>query len=170
MKSRLILTALVVALLVLLTGVAHADDTVSVTVALYDSSGQPLSGGTVQVYRSGWQSLGVTDANDQVDAELPSGSYTFRVSYSYAYNEKTQNVGADSTVVFGTVRVTVKLQDAGGHPVDPGTARYYASDWRAFGVTFGGQVSRELLPKTYPFRMTYDGTTTQKSQDVAVDR
>ena len=114
MKSRLILTALVVALLVLLTGVAHADDTVSVTVALYDSSGQPLSGGTVQVYRSGWQSLGVTDANGQVDAELPSGSYTFRMSYGYAYNEKTQDVGADSTVVFGTVKVRVELRDSAG--------------------------------------------------------
>lgn len=109
MKSRLILTALVVALFVLLMGVAHADDTITVTVAFYDSSGRPPSG-TVQVYRNGWQSLAMTDANDQMDTQLPSGSYTFRMSYGYAYNQKTQDVGTDSTVVFGTVKVRVELR------------------------------------------------------------
>ncbi len=143
--------------------------TIRVIVQLKDSIGNPLSGGVVQYYSGGWQALGMTDTNGQASKELRPASYTFRMSYAFASQDKAQNISADPTVIFQTTRVAVQLNDSTGAFLDSGTVRYYAGGWRDFGMTSGGQVNKELLPANYSFRMTYGFTSQDKSQNIAAD-
>ena len=98
--------------------------TSTVTVLLQDSAGNPLSGGVVRYYSGGWKVFGTTGANGQVSKELRGGSYTFRMTYAFAHQEKSQSVAVDPTVVFQTTRVTVQLKDSTGALMDAGTAQY----------------------------------------------
>ena len=140
-----------------------------VTVQLKDSTGNPLSGGVVQYYSGGWQTFGTTDASGQVSKQLSPGSYTFSMTYSFARQEKSQNIATNPTVVFQTTRVTIQLKDSNGTLMDPGTVQYYSGGWRDIGSTSGGQVSKELLPLTYTFSMTYGFARQEKSQNVATN-
>ena len=141
----------------------------SVTVRLVDSHGTGIEGGVVKYYSGGWQDFGTTDVNGEVQKSLPLKSYKFRMTYAGAYNDKTQNVGIDPVVVFQTVNVTVQLKDSSGNLIDTGMVKYNAGGWQDFGSTSGGQVSKELLPKKYKFRMTYTDAYNDKTQDVSID-
>jgi 3D (Asp-Asp-Asp) domain-containing protein len=143
--------------------------TTTVTVQLKDSAGNPLSGSVVQYYFRGWQAFGTTDASGQVTKQLRPASYTFRMTYAFRRQQKSQNVAIDPTVVFQTTRVTVQLKDSTGALMDTGTVQYYSGGWRDIGSTSGGQVSKELLPASYTFRMTYAFRRQQKSQNIAAD-
>jgi Chitobiase/beta-hexosaminidase C-terminal domain len=143
--------------------------TITVTVQLKDSTGNPLSGGVVQYYSGGWQAFGTTDASGQASKQLLPASYTFRVSYAFASQDKSQNIGADPTVVFQTTKVTIQFKDSTGALMDSGTVRYYSGGWRDFGATSGGQVNKELLPASYSFRMTYGFASQDKSQNIGTD-
>jgi hypothetical protein len=128
--------------------------TVNVKVQLKDSQGNPLAAGTVKYYAGSWRTIGNTTGG-QVSKELLPGSYTFGMTYEGTYLQKAQNTGTDSTVVFQTVNVKVQLKDSQGNPLDTGTAKYYAGFWRTIGNTVGGEVTKELLPGSYTFGMTY---------------
>jgi hypothetical protein len=143
--------------------------TTRVTVQLKDSGGNPLSGGSVQYYSGGWQVFGTTDANGQVTKELLPASYTFSMTYGFARQEKSQNIATDPNVVFQTTRVTVQLKDSTGAFMDTGAVQYYAGGWRDIGSTSGGQVTKELLPASYTFSMTYGYARQEKSQNVATN-
>jgi hypothetical protein len=91
------------------------------------------------------------------------------MTYGYASIDQTQDVGLDPTVVFQTTNVTVMLKDSAGNPLDTGEVKYYAGGWRDFGITSGGQVSKELLPGSYKFRMTYGYASIDQTQDVGLD-
>jgi YD repeat-containing protein len=140
-----------------------------VTVELKDSAGGPLSGGVVQYYSGGWQAFGTTDDSGKVSKELTPGTYTFRMTYGFAHQDKSQNIAADSTVVFQTISATVQLKDSTGTLMDTGTVQYYSGGWRDIGSTSGGQVTKELLSGTYTFRMTYGFAHQDKSQNIATD-
>ena len=142
---------------------------ITVTVQLKDSIGNPISGGVVQYYSGGWQAFGTTDASGQVSKELLPASYTFRMTYSFASQDKSQNIATDPTVVFQTTRVIVQLKDSTGAVMDTGTVQYYSGGWREFGTTSGGQVTKELLPASYTFRMTYGFASQDKSQNIGTD-
>ncbi len=85
--------------------------------------------------------------------------------------QRTQNVGADSYVVFQTQQVTFELRDSDGNPLDTGTVQYYSGGWRTLGVgsTVDGQASMELLPNSYTFRLTHAYAAVDNSQDVVAD-
>ena len=140
-----------------------------ITVLLLNSTSTGIPGGLVKYYDGGWQDFGTTDVNGEVQKSLPLQSYKFRMTYAGAYNDKTQNVGVDPVVVFQTTIVTVQLQDSVGNLIDTGEVKYSAGGWNDFGSTSGGQVSKELLPKQYKFRMTYAGTYIDKYQDVGAN-
>ena len=142
--------------------------TISATVQLKDSTGTLMDAGTVQYYSGGWRDIGSTSGG-QVTKELLPGSYTFSMNYAFARQEKAQNIASNPTVVFQTISATVQLKDSTGTLMDAGTVQYYSGGWRDIGSTSGGQVTKELLPGSYTFSMTYGFARQEKSQNVATD-
>ncbi|NOU85512.1 DUF4962 domain-containing protein [Paenibacillus sp. LMG 31460] len=143
--------------------------TTAVKVQLKDSNGNPLSGGNVKYYDGGWKDFGITDASGSVSKSLQNKSYTFALTYEETRNEKVQNTGTDAVVGFQTMNVKVQLKDSQGNPLDGGAGSYYAGRWRTIGSTSGGVVSKELLPGSYTFAMTYEGTYKEKVQDTSTN-
>jgi hypothetical protein len=73
------------------------------------------------------------------------------------------------TITTGTPTVTVQLKDSNGNPLSGGVVQYYSGGWRDIGSTSGGRVSKELLPMSYSFSMTYAFARQEKSQNIATD-
>ncbi len=142
--------------------------TVAAKVQLQDSQGNLLSGGTVQYYASGWKDFG-TAANGEVTKELLPKEYSFRMSYGGANQDQKQDIGTNSVVVFQTVNAKVQLQDSQGNLLPGGTVQYYASGWKEFGDVANGEVTKELLPREYSFRMSYANISNDKSQDIGTN-
>jgi hypothetical protein len=140
--------------------------TVSAAVQLKNSQGNFIDQGTVQYYFSSWQNLGTT-TNGVATKELLPGNYTFRMTYAFATNDKQQNIGTAPTVVFSTVNAMVQLKNSLGSFIDQGTVQYYFSSWQNLGTTTNGVVTKELLPGSYTFRMTYETVTNDKVQNIA---
>jgi len=74
----------------------------------------------------------------------------------------------------GEPGLPVKLEDSQGNllPVpsgDGGNVKYYASGWKDFGDAVNGEVTKELLPREYSFRMNYGGASIDQKQDIGVD-
>ena len=73
----------------------------------------------------------------QVNKELLPAKYTFRMTYAFAHEEKSQDIAAGSTVVFQTGQV---------HSDSGRCTHYDAYGWHAFTQDM------QLLPGTYTFR------------------
>ncbi len=138
---------------------------------LISSSGAGVAGGQPKYYKNGWHALpGTTGADGQYLADLPldvTGSTPLRMVYEDKALDITQDITANPTVIFKTVNVTMRLQTSSGAPLDPGQGLFYTSGWRTFGTTSGGQVSKELLPGDYSFRLRYLGAGQDIAQNVS---
>ena len=60
---------------------------------------------------------------------------------------------------FQTVEVTANLRDSTGNILEGGLFSYESGGWKEAGFTEEGIATVELLPRTYNFKMEYDGGT-----------
>ncbi len=76
---------------------------------------------------------------------------------------KSQNVASNPLVVFTTMPVTVSLKDSTGAGLGGGVISYAQGTWLSFGTTGSdGLATRELLPGSYKFKLSYAGGSLEK--------
>ena len=136
-------------------------------IALLDSCGRGLAGGTARFYDSGWQdALGETSSAGVIGLKNGAPSnMQYRMKYLGAEQQKTQNSGVDSFIVFQTTKVEVQLLDSGGAALTGGVVSFYANGWRDFG---DANTSLEMLPVSYQFQMVYGGGIQKMNENVSV--
>lgn len=136
-----------------------------ISVELRNSGGSLMDPGTnVQYYSGSWYQFGSgATSGGLVTMELLPLNYYYRMTY--ANYQQQQGPTAAQTITFQTQLQTVELRNAAGNLMDQGTnVQYYSGNWYTFGtgVTSGGQVTMELLPGSYYFRMTFANNTQQQ--------
>ncbi|MDR6550401.1 uncharacterized protein YjdB/acyl dehydratase [Paenibacillus qinlingensis] len=141
-----------------------------VQVQLQDSQGNPLDGAVVDYYSGGsWKSMGTTVGGES-SRELLADSYTFALTYAGKRLESVQSTVTNTIVSFHTMKATLQVKDSSGNPLSGGTAKFYSGgSWQNLGPATSGEVSKELLPASYTFSMTYGGTTKENTRDIGVD-
>lgn len=142
--------------------------TVNAAVQLKNSLGNFIDVGTVQYYAEAWRTFGTT-VSGVANKELLPINYSFRMTYEYGNIDKQQDISVNPTVVFQTVNAAVELRNSTGNLIDQGTVQYYGGAWRTFGTTQNGVAYKELLPKSYNFRMTYEYVPLDKQQDLSTN-
>jgi hypothetical protein len=139
--------------------------TVPANVQLQTSTGTPLDTGVVQFNAGGWKSFGTT-LNGITTKELLPTKYNFRMTYDGATVSKAQSIDSNTTIVFQTVKTLVQFNNSRGNPIDTGIVQFNSGGWQNFGNTSNGVVSKELLPVKYTFRLTYNGSSVSRAQNV----
>jgi hypothetical protein len=142
--------------------------TINTIVQFKNSQGTLLDTGIVQYNSGGWRDFGTTK-NGITSKELLPAKYTFRITYGYANNQKTQNTDSNAVVTFQTVKAVVQLQNSQGVLIDSGVIQYNAGGWKEYGTTVNGVASKELLPNNYTFKMTYAYASKNIQQNIGTN-
>jgi hypothetical protein len=139
-----------------------------VTIKLLDSHGNGLAGGEAQYNLGGWQTAGTTNSNGEAFALIDGlqNTLAFRMYWEDTYIDKNQNISSNSTVVFQTVLVKMELHSSVGAQLT-GAGEVNSGGWKPLGDT--PTAGKELLPKTYAFRIHYEDSYIDKNQNVASD-
>ena len=144
--------------------------TIGVAVRFEDSNGNSLSGGNIFYNSGGWKNLGTTNKTGIIYVEILPRNYRFKIQYEGAIAYITQDVSANSTIVFSTVNITVKFEDSTGNPLADGNISYYSGGWKYIGTTNStGNITKEVLPRKYKFKMLYKGAINYITQDISLN-
>ncbi|MBS1620679.1 MAG: T9SS type A sorting domain-containing protein [Bacteroidetes bacterium] len=130
-------------------------------VRLINSTGGPISGGSVDGYQGGWSHYGTTDANGNL---LVLGKNPTSLAMTYVGGREQKNginFSVTPVVTFQTKVVTMELKNSQGGALesDAKGLSYYAGGWKVFGTgnTSGGSATMEMLPVSYSFALVYKG-------------
>jgi hypothetical protein len=137
-------------------------------VKLVSSAGARLTTGTLQYYSDSWKSA-VNNNDGTFTIATTAKNLSLRMTYEYGTQTKSNVPVGSDTIIFQTVNAQIKIQNSQGIPIDTGTVQYYAGAWRNLGPTINGIASKELLPGTYSFRMTYAYASKDKQQDIGAN-
>ncbi len=177
--ESLVAGATLVAAAVVLVPNAAADPptTATVNVELQSHTNSILdipNNGSVSYYSGGWHTITTKNPNDpkMMRTSLAPGTYTFALVYNGTRDTKTVTVSGNKTVYFHAAAVSVELQSHTNSILDipnNGSASYYAAGWRSITTinpNNHGMVQAEMLPGTYTFAATYNGTRDTKTYTV----
>lgn len=164
--------ALVAGLFMVPAPVAQANDTTTITVKLLDYNGDGLAGGTARYAVGGtWIGLpGTTDSNGLIVTEIPYSSVNVKVEITYNQGSRaiTQYVPTYTVYLFQTVEATVKLIDHAGNGLSGGKVDQGGATWVHHGYTdASGEFKLEMFPGSYKFRLGYNHTSQQKTQNIS---
>jgi hypothetical protein len=138
-------------------------------VKLQDSQGNLLQGGFLQYYDGSWMDA-ANNGNGTFNVITERTTVSIRMTYEGGSQQLDNVVVGPDTAAFQTVNAAVQLLNSQGNLITADeTVQYYAGSWREFGTTVSGTVSKELLPKNYSFRITYEGVSNDKQQDIGVE-
>jgi hypothetical protein len=138
------------------------------SVTLVNSTGSKLTGGALQYYEGSWKDA-VNNNDGTFFVNTTATTISLRMTYEYGTQTKSNVTVGPDTVVFQTVNAQIQLQDSRGSLIDTGTVQYYGGAWRSLGTTISGVASKELLPGSYSFRMTYAYASKDKQQDIGTN-
>ena len=117
----------------------------------------------------GWSIFGTGVDTTLATMELLPVYYNFRVNYENNRITKAQQTNTDSNVVFTATNVTLRLVNNGG--TDLAGSGFYKDRngvWQVFGSGTTPS-TKEMLPKSYPFKVVYSSTNYQVSQNVGTN-
>jgi len=145
---------------------------------LLDHTGTGLTGGTARVKNGSWAYVpGATNASGELGGVLKGllTNVTFEMRYNNTVQQIVQDISVNQTVIFKTVLVTLRLQEADTNiSINGGKPRFglggtYTTWWfptnpgTVTGATAAGETAAELLPGTCSFEMQYKGTAEAKT-------
>ena len=137
-------------------------NTMSGSVLLQDSTGQPLAGGVVNLYAGGWREIATTNNEGRVTFELLAANLPIALTYEGVRQQITHNYTTSPEATFNTMSGSVLLQDSTGQPLAGGVVNLYAGGWREIATTNNeGRVTFELLAANLPIALTYEGVRQQ---------
>ncbi|MDH3704944.1 MAG: glycosyltransferase, partial [Acidimicrobiia bacterium] len=159
-----VLTAAAVGLALVTTGFgptaspASAAETKAV-VCLSDSSDDPIAGAAVARRTAGsWTQMGTTGPDGCIEAAVPTGTDTFRVTFQGVSAVRTQDIVVDPIVAFETRATSVAVRHTDGTPVIGVAVRRFVDGWQPLGSTdAAGGVTFEQLPAAMDYEVTVDG-------------
>jgi len=137
-------------------------------VKLVNSTGTKLTGGSLQYYDGSWKD-GVNNNDGTFFVNTSAKTLSLRMTYEYGTQTKSNVTVGYDTVAFQTVNAQIQLQNSSGVLIDTGSVQYYAGAWRTLGTTINGTATKELLPSSYSFRMTYAYASKDKQQDITTN-
>lgn len=141
---------------------------IGIFAKLVNSSNIKLPGGSLQYYEGAWKDA-VNNNDGTFTVPTTQKTVSLRMNYQFGSHQKNNITISADTVVFQTVNTQVELVNSSGAAIDTGKVQYYAGAWREFGNTNGGISTKELLPGSYAFRMSYAYASIDKTQDIGKD-